>query len=495
MMHYQHVRTRIEARKEFCASLVAGTLERVTREGACNAFVELFDEEARAAAAESDARVRAGHARALEGMLLGVKDNICIEGRRATAASHMLENHRAVYDATVVARLRDAGAVIVGRCNMDEFAMGSSGETSVYGPTLHPFLANLVPGGSSSGSAAAVAAGLVHGALGSDTGGSVRQPAAYTGTVGLKPTWGRVSRSGLIAFASSCDQVGPITADVRDNARILSVIAGADPHDATTACVPVDDYAAAVDRGVAGLRIGIPREYMGEEVPEFMRVRVRRVAGMLRDAGAELRELSLPHSALVFPAYFVIANVEASSNLARYDGVRLGRRAPDAALRESGDAEEIISPLLQRYRASRGSGFGREVQRRILLGTQLLEEGEEANWYDRARRVRLLLREEFAALFRDTDVLLTPVTPGPPFAFGARLREPLHMYLTDLFNTAANLTGIPAVSVPAGTDAQGRPVAVQFMAGAFRESTLYAAAGCVERLFTAKKANSPGGSA
>lgn len=495
MMHYQHVRNRIEARKEFCASLVAGTLERVQREGGCNAFVELFDAEALAAAVESDARVRAGRARALEGMLVGIKDNICMQGAQATAASRMLEQHRAVYDATVVTRLRDAGAVIVGRCNMDEFAMGSSGETSVYGPTRHPFLENLVPGGSSSGSAAAVAAGLVHGALGSDTGGSVRQPAAYTGTVGMKPTWGRVSRSGLIAFASSCDQVGPITSDVRDNARILSVIAGADPHDATTASIPVDDYVAAVDRGVAGLRIGIPREYMGKEVPEFMRARVRMVAGLLRDAGAEVQDVSLPQSALVFPAYFVIANVEASSNLARYDGVRLGRMAANAELRAPGDAEEIVSPLLRRYRTSRGSGFGQEVQRRILLGTQLLEEGEEAGWYDRARRVRHLVREEFAALFRDTDLLLTPVTPGPPFAFGARLREPLHMYLTDLFNTAANLTGIPAISVPAGADEQGRPLAVQFMAGAFRESTLYAAAGCVERRLDANSENGHGGAA
>jgi aspartyl-tRNA(Asn)/glutamyl-tRNA(Gln) amidotransferase subunit A len=417
-------------------------------------------------------------------MLIGIKDNICMRGHEATAASRILEGHRAVYDATVVSRLRDAGAILAGRCNMDEFAMGSSGETSVYGPVLHPFLDGYVPGGSSSGSASAVAAGLLHAALGSDTGGSVRQPAAYTGTVGLKPTWGRVSRSGLIAFASSFDQIGPITSNVRDNARVLAVIAGIDARDATTADIEVPDFLASTSRGVAGMRIGIPIEFLGGALPQEVRAGVRRIAAALEKKGAVLAEISLPLTPVVFPAYFIMANAEATSNLARYDGVRLGRPGTET---QQADGNDPASLLAERYGASRREGFGREVRRRILLGMELLIEGEEADWYERARRVRRRVRDEYDAAFTNVDLLLTPVTAGPPFRFGERLEHPLRMYLTDMFNTSANLTGLPAISVPAGNDDAGLPFAVQFIAGAFREDQLYAAAGAVENIMTSSR--------
>ncbi|MCB2206552.1 aspartyl/glutamyl-tRNA amidotransferase subunit A [bacterium] len=490
MMQYEHVVPLIEARKEFCASLVVGAIERSDRHAQLNALLEIHADEAVGQARESDRRVREGTCRPLEGILVGIKDNICMRGKAASAGSRMLTDHIATYDATVVRRLRKAGAVLMARCNMDEFAMGSSGETSAYGPTQHPFLPGRVPGGSSSGSAAAVAAGLLHAALGSDTGGSVRQPAAYTGTVGMKPTWGRVSRSGLIAFASSCDQIGPITSCVRDNARLLGVLAGHDPADATSADLPVPDYLVATERTIDGLRIGIPTEYMAEDVPEEIRMRLRFVADALESKGAEVQEVSLPLTPSVFPAYFVIANAEASSNLARYDGVRLGTASPNPASATDSHSSFPLSMLMQRYAANRGEGFGREVHRRIMLGVTLLAGSEEHDWLGRAQRMRRRVSEEFAGVFSNTDLLLTPVTPGPPFAFGARLDDPLHMYLTDLFNTAANLTGIPAISVPAGNDEAGNPLAVQFMAPAFGEESLYTAAAAVERIM--HKLHNPG---
>jgi len=469
MINYSDIREYVEARKEFCASLVDTALETAGQRQDLNAFIELFASSARERALECDARIAAGTARPLEGMLVAVKDNIAMHGRETTAGSRILAGYHAVRDATVIARLRDAGAVLLGRTNMDEFAMGSSGQTSAYGPVRHPFLDGYVPGGSSSGSAAAVAAGIVHGALGTDTGGSVRQPAAYTGTVGMKPTYGRVSRAGLVAFASSCDQIGPITASVDDNARILAVIAGRDPADATTADVSVPDFPSAVTAGVEGRRIGLPAEYLDDRVPEDMRSRVRAIARRLEERGAVIRDCSLPLTRAVFPAYFLIANAEASSNLARYDGVRLGTAAKTDALHD-------------RYVRSRSEGFGREVKRRIMLGSRVLGGGHEQDWYGRAQRVRRLVREEFERTFGVLDLLLTPVTPGPPFRMGERLADPMDMYLTDVFNTAANLSGLPAISVPAGKDAKGLPFAVQFMAGAWREDLLYAAAGAVERL-------------
>ena len=480
MIDYSDIRERIEARKEFCASLVDAAIAQADARADMNAFIELFAEPARTRARECDARTAAGDARPLEGMLIAVKDNIAVRGHEITAGSRMLAGYRAMRDATVVARLRDAGAVLLGRTNMDEFAMGSSGQTSAHGPVCHPFLDGYVPGGSSSGSAAAVASGIVHGALGTDTGGSVRQPAAYTCTVGMKPTYGRVSRSGLVAFSSSCDQIGPITATVEDNARMLAVIAGRDPHDATTADVPVPDFTASAAAGVTGLRIGLPAEYLDDRVPENLRRRVRRVAERLEQEGAVVRDCTLPLTRAVFPAYFLIANAEASSNLARYDGVRLGAAADMDALHD-------------RYVRSRSEGFGREVKRRIMLGNYVLSGGHEHDWYGRAQRVRRLVREEFDRSFNAFDLLLTPVTPGPPFRMGERLADPMDMYLTDVFNTAANLSGLPAISVPAGMDEQGLPFAVQLMSAAWREDLLYAAAGMVERLHHDDVADRRGG--
>lgn len=479
MIRYTDIRERIEARKEFCASLVDTALRQAEARREMNAFVELFASPARERALECDARITQGKARPLESMLVAVKDNIAVRDHETTAGSRMLAGYRAVRDATVVERLRDAGAVLLGRANMDEFAMGSSGQTSAYGSVRHPFLEGYVPGGSSSGSVAAVAAGIVHGALGTDTGGSVRQPAAYTGTVGMKPTYGRVSRSGLVAFSSSCDQIGPITATVEDNARMLTVIAGRDPADATTADVPVPDYASSAAAGVVGLRIGLPAEYLDERVPADLRRRVSAIAQSLEQEGAVVRDCSLPLTRAVFPAYFLIANAEASSNLARYDGVRLGAAADTDELRD-------------RYVRSRSEGFGREVKRRIMLGSWVLSGGHAQDWYGRAQRVRRLVREEFNRTFDDLDLLLTPVTPGPPFRLGERLADPMDMYLTDVFNTAANLSGLPAISVPAGRDERGLPFAVQFMAAAWREDLLYAAAGTVERL---SRENVPHGNA
>lgn len=471
MIPYSDIRQSIEARTTFCASLVDGALVRAQKERGLNAFIELFDDEARAAAEESDRRSIEARSRPLEGMLVGIKDNICVRRHETTAGSRILAGHRAVYDATVVQRLRAAGAVLFGRTNMDEFAMGSSGQTSAYGPTRHPFLDGFVPGGSSSGSAAAVGAGLVHAALGTDTGGSVRQPAAYTGCVGMKPTYGRVSRYGLIAFSSSCDQIGPLTATVRDNARVLSVIAGPDPQDATTARLDVPDYAAACDGGVAGLRIGLPAEYLGDDVHPDLRAHVRTVAGQLNKQGARIMDVSLPLTPVVFPAYFLIANAEAASNLARYDGVRLGARATDA--------EDLVDTYLQ----SRSAGFGREVKRRIMLGTFVQSESHVTGWHEKALRIRRKVIEEFETMFSKVDLLLSPVTPGPPFRLGERLEDPMQMYLTDVFNTAANLAGNPAIAVPTGRDEQQRPRAVQLMAAHFREDLCYRAGAIIEGIY------------
>jgi len=471
MTPYSDIQKSIEARTSFCASLVDGALKRARDLGSLNAFIELFDEDARASALVSDRRIVEGRSRPLEGMLVGIKDNICVRGHEATAGSNFLAGHRAVYDATVIRRLRESGAVLLGRTNMDEFAMGSSGQTSAYGSTLHPDLEGYVPGGSSSGSASAVAARLVHGALGTDTGGSVRQPAAYTGCVGMKPTYGRVSRYGLIAFSSSCDQIGPLTATVHDNARILSAIAGVDPFDATTADLDVPDFSAHCDEGIAGLRIGLPAEYLGEDVDVELRTHVRSVADQLRVRGAEIVDVSLPLTPVVFPAYFLIANAEAASNLARYDGVRQGRRSP-----EDGD-------LAETYIESRSRSFGREVKRRIMLGTFVQTEGFAARWHEKALRVRRKVTDELRETFERVDLLLTPVTPGPPFRLGERMDDPMQMYLTDVFNTAANLAGNPALAVPTGNDDQGRPRAVQLMAGHFREDLCYRAGAAIEEAF------------
>ena len=444
-------------------------LERISAlDGQLRAFVRL-DPSAEDQAAACDARRRAGRGRPLEGLPIAIKDNLNTAGFETGCASAILEGFEPLEDATAVARLRDAGAIVLGKTNLDEFAMGSSTEHSAHGPTRNPWDLERVPGGSSGGSAAAVAARMVPAALGSDTGGSVRQPAAFCGVVGLKPTYGRVSRSGLVAFGSSLDQIGPLTRSVADAARLLAVIAGHDPRDATCADRPLDDYGAACREGVAGLRIGMPREYFDAGLdPEVARA-VRGAATALEQRGARIEEISLPHTRFSVPTYYLVATAEASSNLARYDGVRYGRRVagPDG-----------LRPM---YRRSRSAGFGREVKRRIMLGTYALSAGYYDRFYGKAQRARTLLRRDFDRAFAaGIDLMLAPTTPSPAFGIGEKADDPVQMYLSDVYTTTANLVGIPGISVPAGRTDDGLPVGCQLLAPHFSERLLFRAGAALE---------------
>jgi len=405
----------------------------------------------------------------LAGVPVAIKDNLATtDGLPTTCASRILEGYRSPYEATVVRRLRAEGAVVIGKTNMDEFAMGSSNENSAFGPVRNPVNATRVPGGSSGGSAAAVAAGLVPGALGSDTGGSVRQPAAFCGVVGVKPTYGLVSRYGLVAFASSLDQVGTFGRTVRDAGTLLEVIAGYDPRDSTSAGRSIPDLAAACEEGVEGLVVGVPREYFGNALEEGVQARCREALDALERRGATIREVSLPHTPYALPAYYVVATAEASSNLARFDGVRYGARHADC-----GELGEL-------YEETRTSGFGAEVKRRILLGTFALTAGYYDQYYGRAQSVRRLVSADFRAVFRDgIDVLFTPTSPTVAFPLGARIEDPLQMYLADVFTVTANLAGLPAISVPIG-DSDGLPVGGQIIAPWWGESVLFRSAAALE---------------
>ena len=404
----------------------------------------------------------------LAGIPVAVKDNLVTAGFPTTCGSRILGGFRSPYEATAVRRLREAGAVIVGKTNMDEFGMGSSTENSAFGPTRNPWHRERVPGGSSGGSAAAVAAGIVPVAVGSDTGGSVRQPASFCGVVGIKPTYGRVSRYGLVAFASSLDQVGALGRTVRDAATLLEVLSGHDPRDATSVDRPVPPLTAACERGVRGLVVGIPREYFPSGLDPVVRRLAERALGALEGAGAELRDVSLPHTRYAIPAYYIIAPAEASSNLARYDGVRFGRRSGDA------DTTERL------YELSRSEGFGTEVKRRILLGTYALSAGYYDAYYGRAQEARAVIAGDFERTFRGgVDVLFTPTSPTPAFRLGERIHDPYRMYLSDVFTVTANLAGVPALSVPIGL-AEGLPVGGQLMAAHWREDTLLNAAAVLE---------------
>ena len=413
-------------------------------------------------------RVRSGDAGPLAGVPVLVKDNIATLHTPTTCGSRILEGYVSAYEASAVTRLRAAGAVIAGKTNMDEFAMGSSTEHSAWGPTRNPVRRDLVPGGSSGGSAAAVAAGFVRIALGSETGGSVRQPAAFCGVVGVKPTYGRVSRYGLVAFASSLDQVGVFGATVDDAALGLEVIAGHDPLDSTSAAREVPRYTAAVDASLAGVVIGRPKEYFPSNLDPRIRQRLDRAAQALRAAGAEIREVSLPHTDLAIQVYYIVAPAEASSNLARFDGVRYGLRVEGQGLRGM-------------YEATRSRGFGAEVTRRILLGTYVLSAGYYDAYYRKAQQVRSLIARDFHDVFADgVHLLLTPTTPTPAFALGA-VSDPYEMYLSDIFTCTANLAGVPAISVPAGR-VDGLPVGAQLIASHFDERQMFAAAYALERL-------------
>jgi aspartyl-tRNA(Asn)/glutamyl-tRNA(Gln) amidotransferase subunit A len=449
---------------------VRAYLDRIDAvDGRVGAYLTVTRDEALAAAVESDARYRAGApASPLDGIPIALKDVLSTRGVRTTCGSRILESYVPPYDATVVARLRTAGAVLLGKTNMDEFAMGSSTEHSGLGITRNPWDLTRVPGGSSGGSSAAVAGGLAAGAFGTDTGGSVRQPAAFCGVVGLKPTYGRVSRYGLVAFASSLDQVGPLARDVRDAALLLGAVAGADPMDSTAVAVPVPDYVAALDGGVAGLRLGVPREYFVPGTDPEVETLVREAIGVLQKLGAELVEISLPRTDYGLAVYYIVAPAEASSNLARYDGVKYGLRA--------GDARDLVEMTAR----TRAAGFGAEVKRRVMLGTYALSAGYHDAYYGRAQKVRTLVRQDFAEAFSRVDLIVAPTTPNVAFPHGAK-SDPLEMYLNDVFTVPSNLAGIPAVSVPCGFDARGLPVGLQLIGRAFDEARVLRAAHAYEQ--------------
>jgi aspartyl-tRNA(Asn)/glutamyl-tRNA(Gln) amidotransferase subunit A len=431
-------------------------------DGTVHAYLEVTAERARADADRIDALRAAGEPLPpLAGVPLAIKDNLCTRGIRTTCSSRMLESFVPPYESTVTERLWQAGAVLLGKTNLDEFAMGSSTETSFFGPSRNPWNPEKVPGGSSGGSAAAVAAGECVASLGSDTGGSIRQPAAFCGVVGLKPTYGRVSRYGLVAFASSLDQVGPFTTSVADAAELLQVIAGADPRDSTCLKAPVPDYRAALARPVAGLRVGIVREcFEAEGLDPQVKASVMAAAAQLEALGCELVEVSCPRFNDGIATYYVIAPSEASANLARYDGVKYGHRAADAA------------SLAEMTARSRAEGFGAEVQRRILIGTYALSAGYVDAYYRKAQQVRTLIRRDFDRAFETVDVLLTPTSPTTAFGFGAHSDDPLAMYLADLLTIPANMAGLPAISVPCGFDDGGLPIGVQLITGVLQEERL-----------------------
>jgi aspartyl-tRNA(Asn)/glutamyl-tRNA(Gln) amidotransferase subunit A len=459
---------RGEVRATALTEAVLKRLEAV--EERVQAYITVTPELARQQAAAADEALARGEiCSPLQGIPVAIKDNICTTGVRTTCASRLLANFVPPYDATVMQRLRAAGAVCIGKANMDEFAMGSSTENSAFGPTRNPWGGfNYVPGGSSGGPAAAVAADLCIAALGSDTGGSIRLPAAMTGVVGLKPTYGRVSRFGLVAFASSLDQIGPLTKDVQDAALLLQVIAGHDTYDSTSAAVPVPDYRQALARGVRGLQLGVPREYFVAGMDAEVEHAVRAGIETLRELGAELVDVSLPHTRYAVATYYILANAEASSNLARYDGVRYGVRAPQAA------------NLLDMYMRTRAEGFGAEVKRRIMLGTYALSAGYYDAYYKKAQQLRTLFRQDFHQAFTQCDALLAPVAPTPAFRLGERLADPLQMYLADVFTIPVNLAGLPALSVPCGLTRQELPIGLQMIAPPFREDTLLQVAAAFE---------------
>jgi len=425
-----------------------------------NAFLAVFRENAIARAREVDRKFRDGTAGRLAGMVVAVKDVLCLRGERVTCGSKILESFESLYDATAVSRLLNEDVIVIGKTNMDEFAMGSSSEHSAFGPVLNPVDSTRVPGGSSSGSGAAVAAGMAHTALGTDTGGSIRQPAAFCGVVGMKPTYGRVSRYGLVALSSSFDQIGPFAHSTADAARVLQVIAGKDDADSTTSQDPVPDYLASLTKDVRGLRIGIPEEFLKEGICDDVLAAFHRAVDRLKEAGAKISNVRLPHARYHIATYYILMTAEASSNLARFDGARYGYRSPRAK-----DLQEM-------YLLSRSEGFGQEVKRRIMLGTYVLSAGYYDAYYLKGQRVRRLIQSDFLEAFRAVDALLMPTTPTTAFRFGEKASDPLQMYLSDVFTVSANLAGTPAISVPAGNDSEGLPIGIQVMGKHFDEATV-----------------------
>ena len=470
-------RAGLAARQFSARELAEAYIAAMAETRGLNAFITETPQRALEMADAADARRAKGEALPLDGIPLAIKDLFCTEGVLTTAASHILDGFAPPYESTVTANLWRAGAVMLGKTNLDEFAMGSSNTTSFYGPVENPWRRRskdgrgdnrpLVPGGSSGGSAAAVAARAALAATGTDTGGSIRQPASFCGIVGMKPTYGRCSRWGVVAFASSLDHPGPMTRTVRDAAIMLGEMAGHDPKDSTSAPLPVPDYEAALSGDIRGMRVGIPREYRVAGMPAEIEALWQQGVAWLRDAGATPVEVSLPHTQYALPAYYIIAPAEASSNLARYDGVRFGLRVP-------GDSLDAM------YEATRAAGFGTEVRRRVLIGTYVLSAGYYDAYYLKAQRVRALIAGDFTRAFQDVDVLLAPTTPSAAFPIGEKSEDPIAMYLNDVFTVPADLAGLPAVSVPAGLSADGLPLGLQIIGRAFDEATVLRAAEVLE---------------
>ncbi|MFA9473709.1 MAG: Asp-tRNA(Asn)/Glu-tRNA(Gln) amidotransferase subunit GatA [Filomicrobium sp.] len=462
------------AKKDFSATeLAQAHLDAIEAGNSnLNIYVLPTPDQALTQAKASDQRIGKGEAGLLEGLPLGIKDLFCTKGVRTTACSKILDDFKPTYESSVTQNLWNAGAVMLGKLNNDEFAMGSSNESSAFGPAVNPWRRTgsddkLVPGGSSGGSAAAVAADLCLAATATDTGGSIRQPAALTGTVGVKPTYGRCSRFGIVAFASSLDQAGPITKTVRDGALMLKVMAGHDPKDSTCVDADVPDYEAGLGAGVKGLRVGVPKEYRIEGMSEEAAKLWEQGIAWLKDAGASIHDISLPHTKYALPAYYIIAPAEASSNLARYDGVRYGLRVPG-------------KNLIDTYEETRSAGFGDEVKRRVLIGTYVLSAGYYDAYYLKAQKVRTLIKGDFDAAWETVDVVLTPTTPSPAFAIGEKSGDPLQMYLEDIFTVTVNMAGLPGISVPAGLSSEGTPLGLQLIGKPFDEATLLRAGQAIE---------------
>ncbi len=453
---------RYRAGEAICRETVENVFQRIDAvEPAVKAYLSLRREQALEEAAAVDERIERGDPlRPLEGVPIALKELLCTREGTTTCASRILEGFQSIYDATAVAKLRDAGAIAIGKTNMDEFAMGSSTENSAYQVTANPWDISRVPGGSSGGSAAAVAADETMLALGSDTGGSIRQPASLCGIVGMKPTYGRVSRYGLVAFASSLDQIGPMTKDVTDCAMLLSAISGHDPADSTSADIPVPDYTAALTEDLDGMKVGIPKEYFAEGLDPGVRSIIETAIERVESLGARRVEVSLPHTPYAVPVYYIIAPAEASANLARYDGVKYGHRSKEA------------KTLEDMYVMTKTEGFGPEVKRRIMLGTYALSSGYYDAYYLKAQKVRTLFRRDFDAAFKQCDVLLTPTSPTTAFRIGEKVADPLQMYLLDIFTISVNLAGLPGISVPCGFASDGMPVGLQIIGRTFEESTV-----------------------
>ena len=464
------LQNKLRAGEVTAADILASVYQRIDQvEDKVHAYITLMKESAQAQAAAADMAIRNGDIKALTGIPVALKDICCTQGFTTTCGSRILHNFVPPYDATVVEKLRAAGAVFTGKANMDEFAMGSSTETSRFGVTRNPWDLTRIPGGSSGGSAAAVAADECIAALGSDTGGSIRQPAALCGIVGMKPTYGRVSRFGLVAFASSLDQIGPFTKDVEDCAILMNVIAGYDPRESTSVNLEVPDYRSFLSRGIEGLRIGIPREYFIEGIDPEILASVRQAIGVLEKAGAKCVDISLPHTEYCLAVYYIVAPAEASSNLARYDGVKYGFRSPEGR------------DLLDMYKQSRSAGFGDEVKRRIIIGTYVLSSGYYDAYYKKASQVRALIRRDFDEAFQKCDIIATPTSPTAAFRIGEKTDDPMQMYLSDIFTISANMAGIPGISIPCGFTGDGLPIGLQFLAGHFQEGTLIQAAAAYEK--------------